>query len=85
MANLMAFQPGEEIAQVLAITDYQQAPYLVLATRAGLVKKTRLSEYDSPRTGGLIAVNLRDDDVLVGAGLAAAEDDLLLVLSLIHI
>ena len=79
VANLMAFQPGEEIAQVLAITDYQQAPYLVLATRAGLVKKTRLSEYDSPRTGGLIAVNLRDDDVLVGAGLAAAEDDMLLV------
>ena len=79
VANLMAFQPGEEIAQVLAITDYQQAPYLVLATRAGLVKKTRLSESDSPRTGGLIAVNLRDDDVLVGAGLAAAEDDLLLV------
>ena len=79
VANLMAFQPGEEIAQVLAITDYQQAPYLVLATRAGLVKKTRLAEYDSPRTGGLIAVNLRDDDVLVGAGLAAPEDDLLLV------
>ena len=79
VANLLAFQPGEEIAQVLAITDYQQAPYLVLATRAGLVKKTRLAEYDSPRTGGLIAVNLREDDVLVGAGLAAAEDDLLLV------
>ena len=79
VANLLAFQPGEEIAQVLAIKDYEQAPYLVLATRGGLVKKTRLSEYDSPRSGGLIAVNLRDDDVLVGAGLAAPEDDLLLV------
>ena len=79
VANLLAFQPGEEIAQVLAIKDYEQAPYLVLATRAGLVKKTRLAEYDSPRSGGLIAVNLRDDDVLVGAGLAAADDDLLLV------
>ncbi|MBK8470672.1 MAG: DNA gyrase subunit A [Actinomycetales bacterium] len=79
VANLLAFQPGEDIAQVLAITDYQQAPYLVLATRAGLIKKTRLSEYDSPRTGGLIAVNLREDDVLVGVGLAAPEDDLLLV------
>ena len=79
VANLLAFQPGEEIAQVLAIKDYEQAPYLVLATRAGLVKKTRLAEYDSPRSGGLIAVNLRDDDVLVGAGLAAPEDDLLLV------
>lgn len=79
VANLLAFQPGEQIAQVLAIEDYSSAPYLVLATRNGLVKKTRLSEYDSPRTGGLIAVNLREDDVLVGAGLASPEDDLLLV------
>ena len=79
VANLLAFQPGEEIAQVLAIADYQQAAYLVLATRGGLVKKTRLAEYDSPRTGGLIAVNLRDDDMLVGADLASATDDLLLV------
>jgi DNA gyrase subunit A len=79
VANLLAFQPGEQIAQVLAIRDYASTPYLVLATRSGLVKKTRLVEYDSPRTGGLIAVNLREDDVLVGAGLAAPEDDLLLV------
>ncbi len=79
VANLMAFQPGEEIAQVLAIRDYESSPYLVLATRGGLVKKTRLHEYDSPRTGGLIAVNLREDDELVGAGLASPEDDLILV------
>ena len=79
VANLMAFQPGEEIAQVMAIENYLSSPYLVLATRAGLVKKTKLSEYDSPRTGGLIAVNLRDGDELVGAGLAAATDDLILV------
>ncbi len=79
VANLLAFQPGEEIAQVLAVRDYQQSPYLVLATRNGLVKKTRLADYDSPRTGGLIAVNLRDGDELVGADLASGEDDLLLV------
>ncbi|KRE63560.1 DNA gyrase subunit A [Nostocoides sp. Soil756] len=79
VANLLAFQPGEEIAQVLAIRSYEDAPYLVLATRGGLVKKTRLSEYDSPRTGGLIAVNLRDDDELVGVGLVSPSDDLLLV------
>jgi DNA gyrase subunit A len=79
VANLLAFQPGEQIAQVLAISDYTSDPYLVLATRNGLVKKTRLAEYDSPRTGGLIAVNLRDDDILVGAGLASPDDDLLLV------
>ena len=72
VANVMAFQPGEEIAQVLAIRSYDDAPYLVLATRAGLVKKTRLGEYDSPRTGGLIAINLRDGDELVGVGLVTA-------------
>ena len=66
MANLLAFQPGEQIAQVLAIRDYASADYLVLATRAGLVKKTRLADYDSNRSGGLIAINLREGDELVG-------------------
>jgi DNA gyrase subunit A len=84
VANLLAFAPGERIAQVLALRDYDQAEYLVLATRRGLVKKTRLQEYNSPRSGGLIAVNLRTDDdgapdELVGAGLVDAGDDLLLV------
>jgi DNA gyrase subunit A len=79
VANLLAFQPGEQIAQVLALRDYVTDPYLVLATRKGLVKKTRLSEYDSNRSGGLIAVNLRDGDELVGVGVASAIDDLLLV------
>src|SRR5690606_9037099 len=79
VANLMAFQPDERIRQVLTIEDYQQAPYLLLATRNGLVKKSRLADYDSPRSGGLIAVNLRDGDELVGAQLASAEDDVLLV------
>ncbi|MFK5647742.1 DNA gyrase subunit A [Ornithinimicrobium sp. LYQ121] len=79
VANLMAFQPDEKIRQVLPLRDYDQAPYLLLATRNGLVKKSRLGDYDSPRAGGLIAVNLRDGDELVGAGLASAEDDVLLV------
>ena len=79
VANLLAFQPDEQIAAVYAIKDYEVAPYLVLATKRGLVKKTRLSEYDSPRSGGLIAIKLREDDELIGAGLVHAEDDLLLV------
>jgi DNA gyrase subunit A len=79
VANIMAFQPGEQIAQVLALKDYSVAPYLVLATKSGVVKKTRLTEYDSPRSGGLIAVNLKDGDELVGVDLIAAEDDLLLI------
>ena len=79
VANLLAFQPDEQIAQVLTIRDYEQAPYLVLATRKGMVKKTALTEYDSNRTGGVIAINLRDDDEVISAQLVSPEDDLLLV------
>ncbi|GIF44423.1 DNA gyrase subunit A [Actinoplanes xinjiangensis] len=79
VANLLAFQPDEHIAQIIQIPNYQVAPYLVLATKNGLVKKTRLEEFDSNRSGGIIAINLREDDELVGAALAAPEDDLLLV------
>ena len=79
VANVLAFQPGEQIQQVLALENYEQSPYLVLATRNGLVKKTRLEEYDTNRTAGVIAVNLREGDELVSAGLASEHDDLMLV------
>ena len=80
VAGLLSFQPDEQIAQVLAIRDYEQAPYLVLATRSGLVKKTRLGDYNSPRQAGVIAINFReDDDELIGAELVYGEDDILLV------
>lgn len=80
VAGLLSFQPDEEIAQVLTLRDYQQAPYLLLATKRGLVKKTALTDYDSARQSGIIAVNFRDeDDELIGAELASAEDDLMLV------
>nr|WP_268874167.1 DNA gyrase subunit A [Streptacidiphilus melanogenes] len=84
VANLLAFQPDEQIAQVMAVRNYEAAPYLVLATRSGLVKKTSLKDYDSPRSGGLIAINLRQDehgadDELIGAELVSADDDLLLI------
>ena len=79
VANLLAFQPEERIAQVIQIKSYEDAPYLVLATRNGLVKKTKLTDFDSNRSGGIVAVNLRDGDELVGAVLCSADDDLLLV------
>jgi DNA gyrase subunit A len=79
VANLLAFQPGEEIAEVLDIPDYDAAPFLVLATKDGRVKKTRLSEYDSNRSGGVIAINLMDDDELVAARLVDDDDDIILV------
>ena len=81
VANLLAFQPDETIAEVLALRDYQVAPYLVLATRSGLVKKSRLTDFDSPRSGGIIAINLREDDEVIAARLVAPEEDLLLVSS----
>jgi DNA gyrase subunit A len=79
VANVLGFQPDEKIAQVMVFKDYNAAPYLVLATRHGLVKKTALREFDSNRTGGVIAINLRENDELVSAALASKDDDLLLV------
>src|SRR2546429_9971604 len=79
VANLLAFQPDERIAEGLALRDYQVAAYLVLATKSGLVKKSRLTDFDSPRSGGIIAINLRDDDEVIAARLVSPEDDLLLV------
>jgi len=79
VANLLAFQPDEHIAEVLALRDYTVAPYLVLATSSGLVKKSKLTDFDSPRSGGLIAINLREDDEVIAARLVSADQDLLLV------
>lgn len=79
VANVLALQPDETIAQVLDIPDYEVADYLVLATKRGLVKKSALSLYDTNRQGGIIAINLRDDDELVQAMLADSDDDVLLV------
>jgi len=79
VANLLAFQPDEQIAGVLTVKDYEQAPYLVLATKHGSVKKTALTEYDTNRTGGLIAINLKEDDELVSARLVDDAGELIMV------
>jgi DNA gyrase subunit A len=80
VAGLLSFMPDEEIAQVLAIRDYSAAPYLLLGTKRGLVKKTALAAYDSPRQAGIIAVNFREeDDELIGAELCGPDDEVLLI------
>lgn len=79
VANLLELQPDERIAEILDITDYEVADYLVLATRQGLVKKTELTAYDTNRSRGVIAINLRDGDELVSAMLADEHDEILLV------
>ncbi|MDO9484817.1 MAG: DNA gyrase C-terminal beta-propeller domain-containing protein, partial [Actinomycetota bacterium] len=78
VANLLAFQPDETIAQVLAIADYEAGEHLVLATLKGMVKKTKLADYDTNRTGGIIAINLADDDELISAQLVSENDHLML-------
>ncbi|GAA4513271.1 DNA gyrase subunit A [Actinoallomurus oryzae] len=81
VANLLAFQPDEQIAEVMDLRDYDVAPYLVLGTKQGRVKKTSLSAYDSPRSAGLIAINLEEGDEVIAARLVSPEDDLLMVSS----
>ena len=80
VAGLLSFQPDERIAQVLAIRSYEDAQYLLLATRNGLVKKTQLTAFDTPRQAGVIAVSFREEnDELIGAALCNPGDDVLLV------
>ncbi|MEA4944436.1 MAG: DNA gyrase subunit A [Propionicimonas sp.] len=80
VAGLLSFLPDERIAQVMTLRSYDDAPYLLLATKNGLVKKTELRSYDSPRQAGVIAINFREEgDELIGAALCSAADDVLLV------
>lgn len=84
VANLLAFEPGEEIAAVRSIPNYDITDYIVIATKSGLVKKTRLADYDSPRSSGLIAIKLREiaegePDEVVAVSFVNDGDDLFLV------
>ncbi|MGA7688020.1 MAG: DNA gyrase subunit A [Jiangellales bacterium] len=79
VANMLSLPSDESVAQVLAIENFEQMPYLVLATRSGLVKKTRLTAYDTRLSGGIKAISLTDDDAVIGAHLITADDHLLLV------
>ena len=79
VANLLSLAPEEHVVEVLDLQDYEQAKYLILATRSGVIKKSRLADYDSSRSTGLVAITLRDEDGVVSAQLVNDEDDLLLV------
>ncbi|MFM8211580.1 MAG: DNA gyrase subunit A, partial [Actinomycetes bacterium] len=79
VANLLSFQPEEKIAAVLSIKNYEQAPYLLLATAKGMIKKSPLSEYDSTRSGGIIGINLKPNDRVISAQLVSKKNDVILV------
>ncbi|MBT1018126.1 DNA gyrase subunit A [Canibacter sp. lx-72] len=79
LANLLALTPEESVTQILELDAYHEDKYLLLATKDGLVKKTALAEYDTNRTGGIIAIRLRESDELVSALVIGTDDDVLLV------
>ena len=85
VANLLAFKPDESIASVISIPDYTTLPYLVIATKSGIIKKSPLSEYDSPRTGGLIAITLKPNDEVVAASAITNKDEILLKIGRAHV
>ena len=80
MVNLLPFQQDEKVRAIIRTRDFSEMEFLVLATRKGVVKKTKFSDYNTPlKSEGIIAINLRDDDELVEAFLSSGDDDLLLV------
>ncbi len=80
IANFLPFKQGETIRAVIATRDFKEAEYLVAATKNGIVKKTRFEEYNTPlKADGIIAINLRDDDELIGVVHTDGDDDVLMV------
>jgi DNA gyrase subunit A len=80
MVNLLPFRQDEQVRAVIATRDFKEAEYLVLATKKGIVKKTPFSDYNTPlKADGIIAINLREDDELVGAVHSSGDDDVLMV------
>jgi DNA gyrase subunit A len=80
IVNLLPFRQDEYVRAVIATRNFEEAEYLVLATRKGMVKKTAFGAYNTPlKADGIIAIKLREDDELIGVRLASADDDILMV------
>jgi DNA gyrase subunit A len=80
MVNLLPFRQDEKVRAVIRTRDFSEMEYLVLATRKGVVKKTKFTDYNTPlKSEGIIAINLREDDELVEAFLSSGDNDLVLV------
>src|SRR5262249_49580527 len=80
LVNLLPLREGEKVRTVIATRDFSEGEYLIQATRKGIVKKTRFKEYDTPlKADGIIAINIREGDELIGARLTSGSEDVLLV------
>jgi len=78
IVNLLDLSSNEKVAAVLAVREFKEGQFIVMATKNGIVKKTELMAYSNPRAGGIIAVNVRDDDELIGAAITSGDNEILL-------
>lgn len=78
IVNLLNFEKGEKVAAVLPVKKFEEGRSIVMATKNGVIKKTKLMSYSSPRSGGIIALKILKGDELVGASLGSEEDEILL-------
>jgi len=79
VANVLELQKGEWIASMIPVKEFEESLHLVMATRKGIVKKTNLSEYRNFRRGGIIGINIDEDDALVGVKLTKGDDELCMI------
>jgi len=78
IANVLSLKPEEKLSGIIPVREFTAGHFLIAATRKGLVKKTRLTEYSRPRAGGIIGMALEDDDNLIGVGLTRPGDEVVL-------
>ncbi len=78
LVNLLSLASGEKIAEVLPVREFKEDQYIIMATKKGIVKKTKLMAYSNPRVGGIIALGIREDDELIEAKLTSGNDEILL-------
>jgi DNA gyrase subunit A len=80
IVNLLPFRQGEQVRAVIATRNFEEARYLVFATKRGVVKKSEFKDYNTPlKADGIIAIGMREDDELVGVRLSTGQDDVLMV------
>jgi DNA gyrase subunit A len=78
LVNLLNLSEGEKVAAVLPVSEFKENQYIIMATKNGIVKKTKLMAYSNPRAGGIIALNIREDDELIEARITSGRDEILL-------
>lgn len=78
LVNLLSLSDGEKVAAVLPVREFKESQYIIMATKNGIVKKTKLMAYSNPRVGGIIALNIREDDELIEAKITNGSDEILL-------